>query len=120
MFLERLIDDKVIENRFAVLIERWGLEDHEIEELVRVDLPEIRPDVWQPQTERIIRILVELDTLLCSLMGFDGVAPWLRDPGVTGLDPLTFMSLDFDHLRAMLLAARHRSEAWDDFGEPER
>ena len=99
-------------DRFETVVERWGLTEEELTFLLGMDRPglpicDVRSLIVD---ETSVRLLVELNGLLTRRMSADAIRHWLRAETADGPDPLTFMSLSLQHLRAIVVAARMRDE----------
>lgn len=99
-------------DRFEAVVERWGLTEEELTFLLGMDRMGVPiADVLSPIVdETSVRLLVELDGLLARRMSVNAIRHWLRAETADDPDPLTFMSLSLQHLRAIVVAARVRDE----------
>ncbi len=97
-------------DRFALVVERWDLEEDEVTFLLGLDRIGVQPcSARLPVVaETSMRLLVELDGLLSQRMSQSEIALWARAEAGDGPDPVTFMSLGVHHLRALVVAARRR------------
>lgn len=87
--------------QFDELCVRWQIDASCVRQL-------LEDDRWADQGERAMRILLELDRVMRSLLGEDGVLTWLYDREPHSLSPLQFLVQGHDERRAMLAAARVR------------
>lgn len=99
-----------VTNRFCWVAREWALSDLEMGVLLGLDLEgrnwgDGRPLAKEAETR--LRLVCELDRCLRVALAGQEIARWLRSADLE-TDPLTFMSLGTDQLRAMLAAARCR------------
>lgn len=95
---------------FRGVASRWRLSALEVTVLLGLDS---EGGFWSEgmrlnaAAETRLRLLCELDRLLVGALGDMEIADWLRSEQVGG-DPLTFLSLGLENIRAMVAAARCR------------
>lgn len=105
------IELAAVARHFEELAERWRLDAIEVEVLLGLDEEGRGWDggrMLSVVAETRLRLLCELDHHLASALGEHEIADWLRTADLK-MDPLTFLSLGVDEIRAMIVAAKHRS-----------
>lgn len=106
----REIELEAVVSRFRWVAHEWNLSDLEVGILLGLDL---EGRVWgdglplAKEAETRLRLICELDGCLRVALAGQEIAQWLRSTDLES-DPLTFMSLGIDQIRAMLSAARCR------------
>lgn len=95
---------------FRSLASRWGLSVDEVDILLGLDIEGCSftgGGRLSVAVETRMRLLCELDGYLCRALKGRDIGGWLRCAELE-LDPLTFLSLGTEEIRAMLTAARCR------------
>lgn len=106
----RDVEMAAVTSLFRSVASDWRLSSLEIEVLLGLDLEGRTWGDGHPlaeQAETRLRLVCELDRHLRVALDGRTIAEWLRSDGLE-TDPLTFMSLGVEQIRAMLAAARCR------------